>query len=102
MKIKKNDSVIIITGKDRNKTGKVLQVIPTENKVLVEGINLATKHVKAREGVRGGIVKSERPIDSSNVMLLDPSSNKPTRVGYRMEEGKKKVRYAKLSGEALS
>ncbi|MBP6084655.1 50S ribosomal protein L24 [Candidatus Gracilibacteria bacterium] len=102
MKIKKNDLVIIITGKDRNKTGKVLQVIPTENKVLVEGVNFATKHVKAREGVPGGIIKSERPIDGSNVMLLDPSSNKPTRVGYRVEEGKKKVRYAKLSGEALS
>ncbi len=102
MKIKKNDLVIVITGKDRNKTGKVLQVFPKENKVLVEGINLLTKHVKARDGVPGGIMKSERPVDASNVMVMDPASNKPTRVGYKVEAGQKKVRYAKVSGEVLS
>ena len=102
MKIKKNDLVIVITGKDRNKTGKVLQVLPKEAKVLVEGINMLTKHVKARDGVPGGIMKSERPVNASNVMLIDPSTNKPTRVGYKVEDGKKKVRYAKVSGEILS
>ena len=102
MKIKKNDLVIVITGKDRNKTGKVLQVLPKEAKVLVEGINMLTKHVKARDGVPGGIIKSERPVNASNVMLIDPSTNKPTRVGYKVEDGKKKVRYAKVSGEILS
>ncbi len=102
MKIKKNDLVIVITGKDRNKTGKVLQVLPKEEKILVEGINMLTKHVKAREGVPGGILKSERPINASNVMLIDPASNKPTRVGYKIEAGKKKVRFAKVSGEILS
>lgn len=102
MKIKKNDLVIVITGKDRNKTGKVLQVLPKEGKILVEGVNMLTKHVKARDGVPGGIMKSERPLDVSNVMVMDPASNKPTRVGYKVAAGQKKVRYAKVSGEILS
>lgn len=101
MKIKKNDTIIVIAGKSKGKTGKVLQVFPEENQVLVEGANLVTRHVKARQNVPGGIMKTERPIDASNVMLLDPQSKKPTRVGYKFE-GKKKVRFAKVSGEILS
>lgn len=101
MKIKKNDLVIVISGKDKGKTGKVIQAIPENHKILVEGINLVTKHVKAKDKVPGGILKTERPIDVSNVMIIDPSSNKPSRVGFKVEKGQKKVRYAKVSGEVL-
>lgn len=101
MKIKKNDLVIIIAGKDKGKTGKVLQAFPEKNQLLVEGINMATRHLKARQNVPGGILKSEKAIDASNAMILDPQSKKPSRVGYRFE-GEKKVRYAKVSGETLS
>ncbi len=101
MKIKKNDNIIVIAGKSKGKTGKVLQVFPKENAVLVEGVNLVTRHVKARQNVPGGIMKTERPIDASNVMLLDPQTKKPTRIGYKFE-GEKKVRFAKVSGEILS
>ncbi|MBI4835765.1 MAG: 50S ribosomal protein L24 [Candidatus Abawacabacteria bacterium] len=101
MKIKKNDVIIVIAGKDKGKTGKVLQAFPRLDQILVEGINLVTRHVKARQNIPGGILKTERPIHVSNVMLLDPESKKPTRIGYRFE-GEKKVRYAKVSGEILS
>lgn len=101
MKIKKNDLVLVIAGKDKGKTAKVLQAFPTTNQVLVEGANMVTRHIKARQNVPGGIMKTERPVNASNVMLIDPQSKKPTRVGYRTE-GKKKVRFAKVSGETLS
>lgn len=101
MKIKKNDLVIVIAGKDKGKTGKVLQAMPKEDQVLIEGVNLATRHVKARQNVPGGILKTEKPVHVSNVMLIDPQSKKPTRVGYKFE-GTKKVRFAKVSGETLS
>lgn len=102
MKIKKNDLVIVISGKDKGKTGKVLEAIPSTSKILVEGVNLVTKHIKAKDKVPGGIMKTERPINVSNVMIIDPGSNKPSRIGYKIEKGQKKVRYAKVSGEILS
>ena len=111
MNIKTGDTVVVIAGKDRftvdkkgNKvttTGKVLKVYPKTNKVVVEGVNKVKKHQKpTQQNTQGQIVEMEAPIDASNVMILDPKTKTPTRVGYKMENGKK-VRYAKKSGTVL-
>ena len=99
-KIKKDDMVRVIAGKDKGRDGKVLSVDAKNGKVTVEGINMVTKHQKPTQGnPQGGIVKSERPIDVSNVMLL--ADGQPTKVGFRME-GDKKVRYAKKTGKVIA
>jgi large subunit ribosomal protein L24 len=98
MKIKKGDTVIVITGKDRGKSGTVLRAFPTKGKVIVENINIVKKHQKASRGTTAGqIVERAMPLDVSNVALKDPKGGKPTRVGYKIEGGKK-VRIAKKSG----
>ncbi len=101
MKIKKNDSVKVITGKDKGKVGKVIAV--TDGKVLVEGINTVSKHTKASQKYpKGGIIHQESPIDASNVMYIH--KGKPTRVGFTTVEtkkGPKKVRIAKSTGEVI-
>lgn len=99
MKIKKGDTVKVIAGKDNNAEGKVLFVDVKNGKVLVEGVNMITKHAKpSQANPNGGIVQKEAPIDISNVMLV--VKGKATRVGFRMENGKK-VRFAKATGEAI-
>ena len=99
MKIKKGDTVKVNAGKDNNAEGKVLAVDAKKHKVLVEGVNMITKHSKpSQANPNGGIVKKEAPIDISNVMLV--VKGKPTRVGFRMENGKK-VRFAKATGETI-
>lgn len=99
MKIKKGDTVKVIAGKDNNKEGKVLSVDVKANKVLVEGINKVTKHTKpSQTNPNGGIVEKEAPIDISNVMYVH--KGKPTRVGFKVEDGKK-VRIAKATGEVI-
>ena len=110
MKIKTGDTVVVIAGKDsktvtkkgvESTTGKVLKVYPETNKVVVEGVNKVKKHQKpTQQNTKGQIVEMEAPIDASNVMILDPKTKTPTRVGYKMENGKK-VRYAKKSGTVL-
>ncbi len=101
MKIKKNDNVVVITGKDKGKTGVVKQVMPKENKVLVVGVNMVTRHTKpSQTDPQGGRKQIEAPIHASNVAHVDPKDNKATRVGYRMEKDAK-VRYAKRSGEVI-
>ncbi|MDO5649931.1 MAG: 50S ribosomal protein L24 [Gallicola sp.] len=101
MKIKTGDTVIVTSGQYKGKTGKVLDTMPKKNKVVVEGVNILTKHVKPRGPQQpGGIVKEEGPIDISNVMYYDEKSKKGTRVGYKIEDGKK-VRIAKASGEEI-
>lgn len=96
-KIKTGDKVIVITGKDKGKVGKVLKVLPEEEKVIVEGIKLVKKHLKpSQKYPEGGIIEKEAPIHISNVMLVDPKTGKPTRVGIRFED-RRKVRYAKRS-----
>lgn len=101
MRIKKDDTVIVISGKDRGKTGKVLMTFPKEGRVLVEGINMQTKHQKPMgPGVPGGLIEREGPIDVSNVMYYDQATGKGTRIGYRFEDGEK-VRYNKKSGETI-
>lgn len=100
MKIHTNDEVIVITGKDKGTKAKVLKAIPKENRVVVEGVNVVTRHMKPQAGQPGQKVTFEKSIDVSNVMLVDPKTGEPTRVGYRMENDKK-VRFAKKTGNTL-
>lgn len=100
MKIKKNDMVMVITGKDKGKKGKVLKAIPAENKVVVEGVNIQTKHQKQTRTSRAEIKHIEGPIDASNVMIFDKKANAPVRVGYKIENGKK-VRVSKKTGAVI-
>lgn len=100
--VKKDDKVFVISGKDKGKTGRILEAYPRENRVLVEGVNMIKKHQKPnQENPQGGIITKEAPIHVSNVMLIDPKSGKPTRVGYKTLENGKKVRIAKKSGEVI-
>jgi large subunit ribosomal protein L24 len=100
--VKKNDKVVILSGKDKGKQGKVLTVIPKEGRVIVEGVNMLTKHVKPRkQGQTGGIIKQEGPIDASNVMHLCNKCNKPTRIARRILDDGSKVRYCKNCDEVF-
>jgi len=107
LKIRRDDTVRIIAGKDRGKTGRVLRVDPEKHKVFVEGANIIKRHIKPRTlrdtqraQEMGGIVEMEGPIHVSNVMLIDPDSGEPTRIGIRREDGKR-VRVAKKSGKEI-
>ena len=100
MKIKKGDTVQIITGKDRGKSGRIIKVLIDKKRVIVEGLNLINKHQRpTQENPQGGIVQKEASIHHSNVMLID--KNKPTRIGYKVEKGKK-IRYSKKTGGNLN
>jgi large subunit ribosomal protein L24 len=100
--IRKGDTVKVIAGDDKGKTGKVLEVWLTKNRAIVEGINLVTKHEKPSAGKpEGGIKKTEGSIHISNLMLIDPASGKPTRVGRKLNEKGKLQRYAKKTGEFI-
>lgn len=98
-KLKKGDKVVVLAGKDRGKQGEITQVMPADNKAIVDGINIAIRHTKQSQNSQGGRIPKAMPIDLSNLALLD-KSGKATRVGFRVEEGKK-VRFAKTTGEAL-
>ena len=100
MKIHSNDEVIVIAGKDKGKKGKVVKANPTSGTVLIEGVNLVTRHIKRQGATPGQKVTYEKPIDASNVMLIDPKTGEPTRIGYKLEGGKK-FRIAKKSGTVL-
>ena len=101
MHVKKGDKVVVISGKDKGKQGTILEAYPKQNRVLVEGINIVKKHSKPSQvNPQGGIISREAAIHASNVMPLDPKTGKPTRVGYKIENGKK-VRVAIKSGEIL-
>jgi len=100
MKIKKNDEVIVITGKYKGVKGKVLKAMPKDSKVVVAGVNKVKRHMKPTQEKPGHIADIEKPIHVSNVALLDAKSGKPTKVGYKIDEGKK-VRVAKKSGQVL-
>jgi large subunit ribosomal protein L24 len=100
--VRKGDTVIVVAGKERGKKGKVLRVIPEKGRVVVERINMTKKHQKPTQKLRqGGIIEREGAIHLSNVMLVDPASNKPTRVGMKALSDGKKVRVARRSGEML-
>ncbi len=102
MRIKKGDLVEVISGKDKGKRGKVLRVIPRENKVIVENVNMVKRHQRPIPQLReGGIIEREAPIYASKVMVVCPACDKRTRVGYRFTEDGKKVRYCKKCGEII-
>ncbi|MBU7563722.1 50S ribosomal protein L24 [Pediococcus ethanolidurans] len=101
MFVKNGDKVRVISGKEKGKEGTIIKTLAKKNRVVVEGLNKVKKHQKAsNENPQGGILDVEVAIDASNVMLIDPSTNEPTRVGYKVVDGKK-VRFAKKSGETI-
>lgn len=100
LKIKKGDKVIVIRGADKGKTGSVLEVFPGKDKAIVEDVNIAKKHLKPTNENAGGIVEVPAPIHISKLMLVDPKTGEPTRVGRKLENGKL-VRYSKKSGEII-
>ena len=101
MNLKTGDKVVVITGKDKGKQGKIIKTLKAENKVIVEGINMIKKHVKPNGQNAGSIVDMEAPIHASNVMILDPKTNKGTRVGHTTDKKGKKIRIARKSNENL-
>jgi large subunit ribosomal protein L24 len=101
LKIKKGDNVVVISGRDKGKQGEVLRVFPTESRLIVQGVHVARRHTRQRMGDPGGIVEKELTIHISNVAHIDPSSGKPTRVGYKTLDDGRKVRIARRSGEVL-
>jgi len=102
LKVKKGDTVVVLTGKDKGSKGEILKVFPDENRVLVKGVNMVKKHTKPSATGAGGILNEERPIHASNVALLDPKSDKPTRVGFKIDKDGTKTRIARKSGEAIA
>ena len=100
LKVKKGDKVVVITGRDKGKQGEILKVMREDNRVLVQGVNIVKRHQRQAMGVEGGIISKEAPIHVSNVAHIDPRTQKPTRVGYKMD-GDKKVRVARRSGESI-
>jgi len=100
LKIKKGDNVVVISGRDKGKSGEVLRVFPAESRLVVQGVHIARRHTRQSMGNPGGIVEKELTIHVSNVAHIDPSSGRPTRVGYKTVDGRK-VRFARRSGEVL-
>jgi len=107
MRIKTDDQVVVTAGKDAGKSGRVVRTEPKRRRVFVEGLNMVKRAERPRSqgdlknAQAGGIIEKEGPIDVSNVMLLDPKDNKPTRIGVRLDAGGKRVRYSKRTGEAV-
>ena len=101
-RFKKNDNVKVISGKDKGKVATILKVMPKENKVLVEGVGIVKKHTKPNKlNPEGGIIEKEMPIDMSNIMHVDPKTSAATRIGFKLTDDGKKVRYSKKSGELI-
>lgn len=100
-KIKKGDKIIVITGRDKGKTGEVLEVRRKDDRVLVRGVNVVKRHTRPTQTSPGGIIEKEAPVHISNVAHVDPKEDKPTRVGLRTDDAGRKVRFARRSGEAI-
>ncbi len=100
LKVKKGDNVIVLTGKDKGKTGEVLRILREENRAIVRGVNVVKKHQRPSAAGAGGIVEKELSIHISNIALADPKNGKATRVGYKVKDGSK-IRFARKSGEAI-
>ncbi len=100
-KIKKGDRVVVITGRNKGKTGEVLRVLRDKDRVLVQGVNMIKRHTAPSQASPGGIMEKEAPLHISNVAHIDPKSSEPTRVGFKLIEGDRKVRFAKRSGEVI-
>ncbi len=101
LKVKKGDKVMVMTGRDKGRQGEIVKVLPKENRVIVDGVNVVKRHTRPSQTQAGGIVEKSASIHVSNVAIVDPKDNKPTRVGYRTLEDGRKVRYAKSSGEVI-
>ena len=101
LKIKRGDTVVVISGKERGKRGEVERVLPKENRVVVGGVNVRTRHAQPTQNNQQGLYTFEAPIHVSNVMLVDPNSGEPTKVGYRLTDSGEKVRVAKRSGRDI-
>ena len=102
LKIKKGDIVKVIAGESKGKQGRVLEVFPETNRASVENVNIVSKHTRPNaQNTQGGIVKKEAPVNVSNLMLIDPVSGKPTRIGRKLNQKNKLVRYSKKSGEEI-
>ncbi len=100
-KVKKGDTVIVLTGREKGKSGEIIRMLPKEKRVLVRDVNMVKRHTKPSPTNPGGIVDKEAPIHVSNVALVDPNDGKPTRIGYRVLEDGRKVRVARRSGEVI-
>ncbi len=100
-KVKKGDQVVVIAGKDKGKKGEVLRVLPEEARVVVQGVNVVTKHTRPSMTSQGGLVRQEGAVHVSNVALVDPKSSKPTRVGFKTLDDGRKIRIARRSGEQI-
>jgi len=101
LKVKKGDRVVVLAGRDKGKRGEILQVIPTENRALVQGVNIVRRHQKQSAQQEGGITAKEAPIHISNIAVEDPADGSPSRVGFKFTDDGRKVRVAKRSGETI-
>lgn len=101
MRVKKGDRVVVISGDDKGKRGEVLRVIPKEDRILVQGVNMVTRHQRQTATQEGGRIRKEAPIHVSNVAHIDPKTDQPTKVGIKVLEDGRKVRFAKRSGEVI-
>jgi large subunit ribosomal protein L24 len=100
-KIKKGDKVVVLTGRDKGKSGEVIEVRPVEGRAVVRGVNLVKKHQKQTQAQAGGIISKEAAMDLSNLAVADPKDGKPTRVGFKVLDDGRKVRFAKRSGDLI-
>jgi large subunit ribosomal protein L24 len=100
-KIKKGDKVVVLTGRSKGRSGEVLQVMPSENRALVRGVNIVRRHQKQTASQEGGVISKESPVDLSNLAIADPKDGKPTRVGFKVLDDGRKVRFAKRSGDLI-
>ena len=100
-RVRKGDRVVVTTGRDNGKTGEVLSVLPKENRLVVQGVNMIKRHTRATQTQSGGIIEREAPLHLSNVMLADPKTGEATRVGFKTLDDGRKVRVAKRSGEVI-
>ncbi|MDT3377107.1 50S ribosomal protein L24 [Labrys portucalensis] len=100
-KIKKGDKVVVMTGRSKGRVGEVIQVFPEENRAIIRGVNVVRRHQRQTASQEGGVISKEAPIHLSNVAIADPKDGKPTRVGFKVLDGGKKVRVAKRSGEQI-
>jgi large subunit ribosomal protein L24 len=101
LKIRKGDKVVVIAGRDKGKRGEVIRVIPKDGRVVVRGVNIVKRHQKQTQRQEGGIIEKEAPLDLSNLAMEDPSDGSPTRVGFKILDDGRKVRFAKRSGEVI-
>jgi large subunit ribosomal protein L24 len=100
-KIKKGDKVVVLTGRDKGRTGEVVRVMPKEERALVRGVNFVKRHQRQTMNQEGGIIQKEAPVHLSNLALVDPKDGKPTRVGFKVLDDGRKVRFAKRSGDLI-